>query len=50
MHTHFSVLHAAGIFTSVLVFGTAWRLASVHLVAQRNPTLKSLGRAMAFQY
>jgi hypothetical protein len=50
MHSHFSAIHAAGIFLAVLVWGTLWRLAAAHMVASNNPTLQYVGQAMAFQY
>lgn len=50
MHTHFSAVHAAGIFLAVLVWGTVWRLAAAHFAASDNQTLNHLGKAMAFQY
>jgi hypothetical protein len=48
MHTHNSVLHGAILFTSVLLFGTVWRLVEFHLTA--NPRTESIGKAMALQY
>lgn len=50
MHTHFSAVHALNIFLAVLIVGSAWRLASLHLVAARSTGLQQLGKAMAFQY
>lgn len=41
---------ALHIFLVVLVLGTGWRLASLHLVAAKNVHLQHLGRGMAFQY
>ena len=50
MHTHFSVMSAANVFLSVLVIGTLWRLATLHLVANKNEKVAHLGKAMGFQY
>jgi hypothetical protein len=50
MHSHFSALSALNTFLAVLMVGTFWRLASLHLVASNNPTASHLGRAMSFQY
>jgi hypothetical protein len=50
MHTHFSFMSAAQVFLSVLVIGTLWRLAALHLVASSNPTFAHLGKAAGFQY
>ena len=37
-------------FTSILLAGTLWRVASYHLVASSNPTFAHIGGAMATQY
>jgi hypothetical protein len=50
MHTHFSVMSAAQVFLSVLVIGTLWRLATLHLVASKNESAAHLGKAMGFQF
>lgn len=50
MHTHFSFMSAAQVFLSVLVIGTLWRLASLHLVASQNTSAAHVGKAMGFQY
>jgi len=50
MHTHFSFMSAAQVFLSVLVIGTLWRLASLHLVASSNERMAHLGKAMSVQY
>lgn len=50
MHTHFSFMSAAQVFLSVLVIGTLWRLALLHLTASSDEKWSHLGRAMGFQY
>lgn len=54
MHTHFSSVHVLNIGLSVLIFGTLWRLLSMHAIASGsasdNDTLTHLGKAMAYQY
>ncbi len=50
MHTHFSAMHAINVFLAVLLVGTFWRLASLHLAASQNVTLKHLGVAASVQY
>jgi hypothetical protein len=50
VHTHFSVMSAAQVFLSVLVIGTLWRLATLHLVASSNESVAHVGKAMGFQY
>lgn len=50
MHTHFSFMSAAQVFLSVLVIGTLYRLAALHLMASDNESASHLGRAMGFQY
>jgi hypothetical protein len=52
MHTHFfSGTAAVGTFLSVLVLGTAWKLAW-HAIASRstNPAVLSIAKAALFQY
>lgn len=46
----FSAASALTIFLAVLLCGTVWRLASLHLAASPNGTARNLGQAMAFQY
>ncbi len=46
----FSAASAMTIFLAVLLAGSVWRLASLHLASSSNPTARSLGQAMAFQY
>jgi hypothetical protein len=50
VHTHFSVMSAANVFLSVLVIGTLWKLATLHLVASDNESVSHLGKAMGFQF
>jgi hypothetical protein len=50
MHTHFSAVAATSVFLVVLVLGSVWRLAALHLAASDKPQLRNLGLAMAFQY
>jgi hypothetical protein len=50
MHTHFSALSALHVFLAVLIVGSVWRLASLHLASAGAPGLQNLGRAMSFQY
>lgn len=50
MPTGFNALVALNTFLAVLIVGTAWRLASLHLASSGNQTTKTLGLAMAFQY
>ena len=38
------------IFLFVLIFGTGWRLFSLHLIASSNAQLQHLGKAMSVQY
>lgn len=49
-HTHFSVIAASQAFLSVVVIGTLWRLAALHLMASNNTTANQLGEGMSFQY
>lgn len=53
MHTHFSSVHVLNIGLAVLIFGTLWRLLTMHAIAKGtkdgNDTLTHLGKAMAFQ-
>lgn len=47
---NFSVIHAFQIFLAVLLVGSFWRLASLHLVASSDPKMVNIGKVMAFQY
>lgn len=38
------------IFLVVLIFGTGWRLLSLHLMATENAHAQHLGKAMSVQY
>jgi hypothetical protein len=38
------------IFLCVLILGSLWRLTSYHLMANPNPQLGHLGKAMVTQY
>jgi hypothetical protein len=49
-HTHFSVIAASQAFLSVVIIGTLWRLAALHLMASNNPVANQLGEGMSFQY
>lgn len=46
----FSAASALTIFFAVLLCGTVWRLASLHLAASAGSGARTLGQAMAFQY
>ena len=50
LHTHFSAVTAFQTFLAVLIVGTVWRLASLHLTASPNPRVSQAGQAMSFQY
>lgn len=50
MHAHFSALHAINVFLAILLLGTLWRLASLHLLASSSPMWQHVGAGMAFQY
>jgi hypothetical protein len=50
LHTHFGALIIGGTFLGVLLAGTLWRLSAAHMVTSSNPTLRSMGEAMAVQY
>lgn len=50
LHTHFSALGAAQAFLGVVVIGTVWRVAAMHLVASGNESASHLGKAMLLQY
>jgi hypothetical protein len=49
-HAHFSVIAASQAFLAVVVVGTLWRLAALHLMASSNETLNHVGAGMSFQY
>jgi hypothetical protein len=38
------------IFLIVLIFGTMWRLVSLHLISSANTQAQHLGKAMSVQY
>jgi hypothetical protein len=38
------------VFLCVLIFGTLWRVGSLHLIASSNAHFSHLGQAMAEQY
>jgi len=44
------LLTGLGIFATVLVFGTLFRISQFHLMASPNPSLQHLGKAMSIQY
>jgi hypothetical protein len=50
VHTHFSALSALNTFLAVLLVGTVFRLAALHLQCSANSSLSHLGAAMTFQY
>lgn len=50
LHTHFGALIIAGAFLGTLLAGTLWKLSALHMVASGNPTLKTVGKGMLFQY
>jgi hypothetical protein len=50
MPNGFNALVALNTFLAVLMVGTLWRLASLHLVNTNNATYQNLGKAMSFQY
>lgn len=51
MHTHFgSATHLVGTFLGVLVVGSFWRLAWMHALASKHPTVQGLARAALMQY
>jgi hypothetical protein len=41
---------ALHIFLIVLVLGTGWKLAALHLTVSSNAQVSHLGKAMLFQY
>lgn len=49
LHTHLSPVAVLNIGLAVLIFGTVWKLTSLHFAASGNEQLQHLGRAMAFQ-
>lgn len=50
MHVHVgSAVNSFGMFVSVVLIGTLWRLVSAHL-AVMDGRVGSVGRAMSFQY
>lgn len=51
MHTHFgSATSGFAAFLSVLIFGTFWRIASLHAMRSRVRVIAGLGRAALGQY
>jgi hypothetical protein len=38
------------VFLVVLIFGTLWRLLSMHAMAASNPAIQHAGKAMSIQY
>lgn len=50
LHTHFSWVGAAQAFLAVVIIGTVWKLAAMHMVASGNDTLATVGKGMLFQY
>ena len=38
------------IYLMVLIFGTGWRLLTLHMIASSNPQISHAGRAMSVQY
>ncbi len=50
VHTHFSFMSAATAFLGVVIIGSLWRVASLHLIASRNEQVQHLGKAMSLQY
>lgn len=50
MPTGFNAAVALNTFLAVLIVGTAWRLTTLHLIASRNSSARTLGQAMSFQY
>ena len=38
------------VFLVVLIFGTLWRLLSMHAMASPNPAVQHAGKAMSIQY
>jgi hypothetical protein len=50
-HTHFSALNALFIFGVVVIVGTLWKLAALHLLAtDPTGTAGRVGKIMLFQY
>lgn len=52
LHTHFgSGLHALNIFLTVLILGTTWRLAWLHVAARaRSPFVKAMAGQAFVQF
>lgn len=50
LHTHFSWVGALQAFLAVVIVGTLWKLAAMHLMASDNDALNHVGKGMAFQY
>lgn len=51
MHTHFaSGMHALGVFLSVLLVGTFWKLGWARAARSKRPFVRSLASAALFQF
>lgn len=50
LHTHFSWVGGLQAFLAVVIIGTVWKLAAMHLVALDNDMANHLGKGMLFQY
>lgn len=50
LHTHFSWVGALQAFLAVVIVGTLWKLAAMHMMASDNDVLNHVGKGMAFQY
>lgn len=51
MHTHFgSATHLIGTFLGVLIVGTFWRLAWMHVMLSRSKHAQGLARAALSQF
>ena len=50
MHLHIGVLHAFGVFATIIVLGFFWRIAAMGMAQSDNETLQDIGQAMAFIY
>lgn len=46
----FSAVGALNAFLGVVLVGTLWKLAAMHLMASNNEFLVNTGQGMAFQY
>lgn len=51
MHHHLgSAFFMLGGFLSVIIVGTFWRLAALHMATARSTQVQKFGRTMLFQY